>query len=125
MTKNVGATFDDTDVNARRTIANGPTTVRAIAVTSTDSATRVIRLYHFDGTNERSLGAVDIPIDAGVDGTEPGVDLLNEVDSPWVEVDERGNNVVVLGGGESLRVGVTMALTAGKFVYVTAFGGDE
>ncbi len=125
MTKNVGVIFDDTDVSAKKTIASGPITVRAIAVASTDSAARIVELFFFDGEKEFVLAAVSIPSDSGTDGTAVSVDLLNVIDLPWVEVDAQGNNVIRLGEGESLRVGIAAALTAGKFVYVTAFGGDN
>lgn len=125
MTKNVGVTFDDSDATVKRAVAQGPTTVRAIAVTSDDALTRVVQLFHFDGKVERLLGSVQVLSDAGNDGTEVGVDLLNETDMPWVEVDDRGNNVVRLGDGESLRVGTTAAVSSGKFINVVAFGGDE
>ena len=126
MLKNKGLTFDSTSsVEARRTLIEGPVVVRSLLATMDVVAAIVLKVFYFDGESERLLITTSIPALSGSDGVVPSVDLLSEVDSPWVEVDERGNNVLRLGDGDSLRVGVTSLPGAGKRLDVVAMGGDE
>lgn len=125
MTKNGAVTFRSDTSDRKATVAVGPMTIRAMCATTDGSSIIAVSLFHFDGTDERQIGVVSVPTSAGVVLGEPSVDLLSEVSSPWVQVDENGNNVIRLGEHETLRVGITSVLSGGKRLDVVAFGDDE
>lgn len=125
MTKNSAVTFRSDTSDRKATVARGPMVVRAMIATTDDTSVIVVDVYFFDGENERQIAAVSVPVESGTDGSAVGVDLLNGVDSPWVQVDANGNNVVRLGDRETLRVGVASAPGAGKRLDVISLGDDE
>ncbi len=124
MTKNGGVTFkDDTALNL--VAINGPVDVRAVVATTDEASGVVVGLYHHDGHVQRQIAAVTVPTLAGTDGTTAAEDLLNSDDNPWMEIDERGNRMIRLAEGESLRVSVDTAPASGKRVDVVSFGWKE
>lgn len=123
--KNNGATFKDNAGGVRYTVAFGPMVVRAIVATTNSTSLVVVNLYHYDGNILRQIAAISVPADAGTDGTEVGISLLNETDCPWIEVDDLGNNVIRLGKDETLCVGVQTNPSSGKVLNIVAFGGEE
>lgn len=116
----MSATFRDDTGEKTVTVAEGPTVVGAMVATTDNGSVMLVGVFHFDGLEERQIALVLVPSTAGTASGVAGVDLLNDVDSPWMEVDERGNNILRLREGESLRVAVSTAPAAGKRLDVVA-----
>lgn len=96
--------------------------VEAIAVSSSDTATRDaflwVALFDDQAQSQGSfpLGHVAVPAHAGNDGSTPAVALLNDVDFPFITVDREGNRYLDLPPAAVLQVRVGQAVTSGNQV---------
>jgi hypothetical protein len=94
--------------------------VKALNVASFDSAARVMSLW-IVGTDMQPMliGAVNIPLRSGDNGTAAAVDLLGGTLMPALPYDSNGKRVIMLQAGQKLAVSVP-AVTAGTQINVTA-----
>lgn len=87
--------------------------VKALTVTSTDSVSRVVQVVIEDAAgNQRILGAVNVPVGSGTNGTAAAVDLLNAVMMPGLPMDQNGKRVLPLEAGYKVKVKSIAAITA-------------
>lgn len=94
--------------------------VKAINVASLDSAARVISLWIVAADNQPTLiGAVNIPLNSGNNGTAASVDLIGGTLMPALPYDANGKRVIPLKAGQKLAVSVP-AVTAGTQINVSA-----
>lgn len=94
--------------------------VKAINVASFDSAARVISLWIVAADNQPVLiGAVNIPLRSGDNGTAAAVDLLGGTLMPALPYDANGKRVLPLKAGQKIAVSVP-AVTAGTQINVSA-----
>ena len=118
------ATFDLT-VGLYKTLYTATTddaVVKAINVSSLDSAARVMSLWLVDTNNVPILiGSVNIPLNSGApaSGTVAAVDLLGGTLLPSLPYDANGKRVLPMKGGQVLAVSVP-AVTAGRAINVSA-----
>jgi len=104
--------------------ANG-SIVDSINVSNTDSAVAyTLQVFVNDGTTSHLLGSVNIPLSAGNTTAAPGIDILRSGQLPGVPVDSNGNYIIVLKGTYTLKVAVTVTVTAAKVVDCVAMGAD-
>lgn len=95
--------------------------VKSINVASFDSAARVMSLWIADtvGSTPTLIGAVNIPLSSGNNGTAATIDLLGGTLMPSLPYDAQGKRVIELKSNEVLLVSVP-AVTAGTQIHVTA-----
>jgi hypothetical protein len=94
--------------------------VKAINVSSLDSAARVMSLWIVADDNQPTLlGAVNIPANSGNNGTAAATDLLGGTLLPSLPYDANGKRVIMLKAGQRLGVSVP-AVTAGTQINVSA-----
>jgi hypothetical protein len=94
--------------------------VKALSVTSTDTATQVVQYGIYDGSTVRVIGASPVVANAGTDGTAPSVDLMDLAMSPQLAIDSNGKGFLHLQGTYKLQVKSTVAVTAAKTIDVVA-----
>jgi len=94
--------------------------VKSVTVTSFDSAARVASLW-FIGTDNQPvlIGAVNIPLQSGNNGTAPAIDLLGGTLIPSLPYDANGKRVLPLKAGQKIAVSFP-AITAGTQIDVLA-----
>jgi hypothetical protein len=122
--RSVGVEMDNADSTNQVSLFAAGTNgslIEAISVTSTDTAAVELDLYLYDGAASFSLGSVTVPIGAGTNGgTANAVDGLNQTELPWL----RDDLTLALGAGCTLKAAAHAAITSGKVVHVSVFGGD-
>lgn len=95
--------------------------VKSINVASLDTAARIVSLWISDNATATPtlIGAVNIPLSSGNNGTAATVDLLGGTLMPSLPYDANGKRVIELKGGEVLFVSVP-AVTAGTQIHIAA-----
>jgi hypothetical protein len=94
--------------------------VKSINVASFDTAARIMSLWII-GTDDQpvSIGAVNIPLRSGDNGTAAAVDLIGGTLMPSLPYDSNGKRVIALKAGQRIAVSVPL-VTAGTQFNVTA-----
>lgn len=98
--------------------------VKAIIVTSNDTAAMNIQLWIVRGGVDYLLGTINIPTLSGTNGTVVSVDLINAVGIPGLPVDSAGKRYLPLKSGDTLKTNPLVAVTAAKTVWVSVLGQD-
>lgn len=96
--------------------------VKAINVSSTDSAARIMSFWTRDPSSNVMIliGAVNIPANAGVgSGTTASIDLLGGTLMPSLPYDANGKRIIPLEAGTTLLCSVP-AITASTYISVSA-----
>lgn len=102
------------------TASTNDAVVKAINVASLDTAARVMSLWIVGADNQPVLiGAVNIPLNSGNNGTVASIDLLLGTLIPSLPYDANGKRIIPLKAGQKLAVSVP-AVTAGTQIHVTA-----
>ena len=100
------------------------TKVTGLFATSTDTVARDVQITVVNGATTYVLTTVTTAINAGnVAGTAP-VNLLSTTNFPGLPVDSDGNPYFYCESTDTLKVGVLVTVTSGKFVNVTAVAAD-
>lgn len=121
--KTPGASFANADGTAYKTLYTASADdaiVKAIMVTSNDTAAVNLKLAINDGVTDRIIGTVNIPITAGLTGAIAAVDLLGSSLMPGLPMDQNGKRVLPMQGTHVLKVAPLVAVTAAKTVDVVA-----
>jgi hypothetical protein len=94
--------------------------VKSINVASFDTVARIMSLWII-GTDDQpvSIGAVNIPLRSGDNGTAAAVDLIGGTLMPSLPYDSNGKRVIALKAGQRIAVSVPL-VTAGTQFNVTA-----
>lgn len=111
---------DGTAAKALSTPGASGRNIRAVSVTSDDTAAVRLTLSILKSAVTYKIGESVIPIGAGTNGTAKAINMLNSVDATWLNPD----GSIDLASGAVLQVAAIAAVTAAKTVYVVAFGGD-
>jgi hypothetical protein len=94
--------------------------VKSLNVVSFDTAARIMTLWIVGADMQpMSIGAVNIPLRSGDNGTAAAVDLLGGTLMPALPYDSNGKRVIALQAGQKLAVSVPL-LTNGTQMNVTA-----
>jgi hypothetical protein len=102
------------------TASTNDAVVKSISVASFDTAARVMSLWLVGTDNQPILiGAVNIPLRSGDNGTAAAVDLIGGTLMPALPYDANGKRVIPLKAGQKLAVSVP-AVTAGTQINVSA-----
>lgn len=104
------------------TAAANDALVKAINVSSTDSAARIMTLWLTDATANTmiNLGSINIPANAGTgSGTTAAIDLLGGTLLPSLPYDANGKRVIPLKAGAKLLVSLP-GVTASTYISVSA-----
>jgi hypothetical protein len=116
------ATIVNADGTAKKTIFTADATngsiLTGIAVTSDDTADRVLNVYLTLGGTDYLVGAVPVPLTAGSVSTVPAVNLLALSYLPWLN----GDGTWGLSPGAIVKVAVQVAVTAAKTITIAALG---
>jgi hypothetical protein len=113
---------DGTTVKTCYTAGADDSVIKAIIVTSTDSASRDIQFYLSDGTTNFITRRVTIPANAGNSTSVSAVDCLSGL--VGLPFDEHGNRVLRIRRGFQIRANVVAAVTSGTQVNVIVLGED-
>lgn len=102
------------------TASTNDAVVKSLNVVSFDTAARIMSMW-LVGTDAQPmlLGAVNIPLRSGDNGTAPAVDLIGGTLMPALPYDSNGKRVIALQAGQKLAVSVPL-VTAGTQINVTA-----
>jgi hypothetical protein len=106
------------------TAGSNDAVVKAINVQSTDTAARVVQLWVNDGSADYLIGAVNIPLRSGDNGTAAAVDLLGGTLMPSLPYDANGKRVLPLPAGYILKVNSQATVTAAKEITFTCMAED-
>lgn len=103
--------------------------IRAIGVSSTDTASRDLALYVTKSGVDYLLGTVSIPLRSGDLNNTPAVDLLNALSGgnplmPWIRTDADGAKYIELESGAVLKGKALTTITSGKTWDFAMHGGD-
>jgi hypothetical protein len=98
--------------------------VKAINVQSTDTAARVVQLWVNNGSSDFLIGAVNIPLRSGDNGTAATVDLLGGTLMPSLPYDANGKRVLPLPGGYILKVNSQATVTSTKEITFVCMAED-
>lgn len=118
----VFANADGTNVKTIFTAGADDSVIKAIIITSTDTAARDIQLHISDGTTNFQLRRLSIPASAGNSATVSPVDALSGIIG--LPFDEHGNRVLRLRRGFQLRANMPVAVSSGTEVDVIVLGED-
>jgi hypothetical protein len=113
---------DGTTVKTCYTAGADDSIVKAIIVTSTDSAARDIQFQLSDGTTNFQLRRIAVPASSGNSTTVGPVDALSTF--MGLPFDEYGNRVLRLRRGFQIRANMVTAVTANTTIAVIILGED-
>jgi hypothetical protein len=117
---------DTTTLKTLVTAGSNGSIIESLMVTNTDSTVAyTYQVFANDGATSHLLGSANIPVSAGnVPATNAAVDILRSGNLPGLPVDANGNFVIYLPSGWTLKVAVTVTVTAAKVIDSTAMGAD-
>jgi hypothetical protein len=98
--------------------------VKSINVQSTDTAARVVQLWVNNGSADFLIGAVNIPLRSGDNGTAAAVDLLGGTLLPSLPYDSNGKRILPLPAGYILKVNSQATVTAAKQITFVCMAED-
>jgi hypothetical protein len=99
------------------------TRIKALHITSDDTAAQVLQIYKTIGGVDYLLGEVSVPIGAGSDGATNAVNGLAGTRMPALQTDGI-NKWIDVASGTTINIKSKVAVTAGKTIYITAELGD-
>lgn len=120
-------TNSDPANTAKTVLTAGPndTVVKCIQAMSTETANaRVLDVLINDGSADQWLGAINVPVNSGFNGTVTAVDLLNPQILPGLPYDANGKRVLPLKANHSVKVRNQSQLASGKEITVIAIAED-
>lgn len=120
---NVAVDFENADGTTPQDLQTGATDgtkVLAVNACNTESSTVYVDVFFYDGSAAWLLGRVPVAAEAGTDGAEPSVNLLNPAYISGLDA----NGELFLGSGEKVQVAPSAAITASEKLTVVSLGGD-
>jgi hypothetical protein len=115
---------DTTALKTLFTAGSNDAIVKSINVQSTDTAARVVQLTVNDGSTDFLIGAVNIPLRSGDNGTAATIDLLGGTLMPSLPYDANGKRVLLLPAGYILKVNSQATVTADKVITFICMAED-
>jgi len=115
---------DTTTLKTLFTAGSNDSVVKSINVQSTDTAARVVNLYVNDGTTDFLIGAVNIPLSSGNNGTAATIDLLGGTLLPSLPYDANGKRIIPLPAGDILKVSCQTTVTATREITFVCMAED-
>lgn len=95
--------------------------VNGLIITSTDSATRIVRVILTKSGVDYILGAASVAANSGANGTATSIDFFNTGITPGFPHNHSGTPNLPMQAGDVLKVAVTTAVTAATDINVVAF----
>jgi hypothetical protein len=127
LVKWAGVTIVNADGTAFKTLWTAPVNgskITSISATSDDTATKDMQLWMSKGGVDFLLGTKTIAITAGFVTGTPAFNWFDGVQIPGLPVDADGQRYLFLENGCVLKAKLTVAATAAKTHYLTAYGCD-
>jgi hypothetical protein len=118
------APADTTTLKTLYTAGSNDAIVKAINVQSTDTAARVVELWVNDGSTDYKIGAVNIPLRSGDNGTAATIDLLGGTLMPSLPYDANGKRILILPAGYILKVKSQATVTAATEITFVCMAED-
>jgi hypothetical protein len=115
---------DTTTLKTLYTSGSNDAIVKAINVQSTDTAARVVELWVNDGSTDYKIGAVNIPLRSGDNGTAATIDLLGGTLMPSLPYDANGKRILILPAGYILKVKSQATVTAATEINFVCMAED-
>jgi hypothetical protein len=104
--------------------ATNDSNVKSMIATSNDTAAMNIAIYICRSAVDYLLACINVPTLSGTNGTAPAIDLLNAAGMPALPLDPVGKRYIPMEAGDTLKVGVLVAVTTAKTVTVNVLGED-
>ena len=119
--------FTSSDTTTFKTVytagANDAVVKQLNARTNDSTAVNLVVVIN-DGTTDRVIGTVNVPINSGSTGAIASVDLLGGTLIPSLPFDQNGKRVLPMQGGDILKIGCLATMTAAKTTDVTGFAEE-
>src|SRR5437868_186174 len=96
------------------------TKIVGLNLANTDTAAKIAQIFLVRSSTSYLIGSVSVPAGAGNDGSTAAVNALSSAMVPGLPVDNDGNRYLFLQSGDTLTVGVTVAMTSGKLMHCVA-----
>lgn len=103
--------------------ANG-SKVETIEISSTDTTNRDVQLFVTRSATNYLMATVQVKASAGNANNVPSTNILGSTQLPAIAADANGNPTLFLKSGDTLSIGTTTAVTAGKTITIITNGGD-
>lgn len=118
-----------TNSAAYKTVATGATygtLIDSLSVVSTDSVARnvIVAVKRSGGSTHSVIGVFNIPASSGSNGTAAVVDLLSNINSSFLPVNNQGKRFIRLANGDELVLALLVAATAATSVFFRASGAN-
>ncbi len=121
-----GATDVDGSTNTKTicTAGSDDTIVKAIAITSSDSANRDVILFLNGSGTSYCIGIINVPLTSGFASSIAAVNGLGLTPCPWLQSDKDGNKFITLKTGWTLKAGMKVAVTAATTLTISVLSED-
>ena len=108
------APADTTTLKTLYTASADDAVLKSLLITSTDTAIQNVQLFVNDGTADRLIGTINVPANAGNNGSVASVDALNGTMLPGLPYDQNGKRILPMKAGAILKAAVLVTVTAAK-----------
>lgn len=100
----------------------GGSVINAITITTDDALARLIKVYESTGGYDFLKATISLPVSTpyGTDGTNTELDILPNLKG--TRVDGAGNKTFYLSPDKSIKIAISVAVAADKFLIVRAYG---
>lgn len=125
--RNLAIVLQNADGTSFKTLGITPpadgSRVKALHITSDDTAAQVLQFCVTKGGTDYVLGEISVPAGSGTDGSSNAVNGLNATKMPGLQTDGIVRWLDLANGSE-LKVKSKTAVTAAKTIYIYAEVGD-
>ncbi len=116
--------YDGANTQAIAVAGSDNSVLRNIIVTNSDTVTRDVAFFLYDGTTKYCIGTVPLAAGAGFTAGVSSVNGLNNTYLTWLCFDKEYNKTFLLKNGWSLYVGMLVVPASGKKVSVVCIYQD-
>ena len=110
-----------TTISTVKAAGSNDSIVKAVVITSDDSADQDVQLIVHDGSTNHIVDTLHIPAGSGTNGTDTAV---NGLAGAWLPLDAESKKVLPLKAGCTLKAAMLGAVTSSKKVTVAAILED-
>lgn len=124
--KDAVARLQNSDGTSFVTLLSGPTSggrIKSLHITTDDTSAVTLQFAKTVGGVDYVLGEIPVPAGSGTNGSSVAVNGLDSTKMPALQSDGV-NRFLDIANGTTLKVKAKVAITAAKFVYVSAEYGE-
>jgi len=100
----------------------GGSVINAITITTDDALARLLHIHESTNGHDFHKATISLPISTpyGTDGTNTELDIISNLRG--TRIDGAGNRSFYLAAGKSIKVSISVAVAASKFLIIRAYG---